>query len=268
MSAPRRQFRDALRSLVPPRLRDGGPFTPSIGFKFLWVFAAVLDAILEWMTQGAQARLPGLGTPTALGAEGRARGIRRGLAEPDASYVARLLRWLDSWRYAGHPFSILRELRAYINAPVRVRCIDYSGNWHTIDEAGVESSLHLGVGAWNWEGVTGRWWDLWIIVYPGTLWPVWETWDGSQWSGDFADDQDTIGQEAPYDVCEDIRAIVRERKPKHCVCRNIIIAYDPADFNPLDAGTLPDGTWGAPCDDSDPPELTRNQNARYWEGVI
>lgn len=264
----KRQIRDALRAFVPPRLRDGGAGTVSFGFKFLWCIAVVLDAILEWFAQGAQARLPGLGTPTALGPEGRARGIRRGLAEGDASYAVRLQRWLESWKMAGHPFGILREIRAYINAPIKVRCVDYSGNWHTIEADGTESSLHLGVGAWNWEGATGRWWDLWIIIYPGSLWPVWESLDGSQWGGDMADGQDTLGQQAAFNVCEDIRGIVRERKSQHNVCRNIIIAYNNADFDPLDSSTLPDGTWGLPWDNSDPPELTRNQNARYWEGVV
>lgn len=241
----------------------------SVAYRFLASIAAAFDALTEWLVQGAQARMPGQGTPTALPAIGRDRGFLRGFAQSDAIFAGRNLTWIEAHKHVGHPFEVLRQLRGYLSPyAVKVRHVDNSGNWHTIKADGTEVRQKL-PGSWNWDGDSTSWWRFWVVIYPpADLWAQWETWDGTQWGGDFADDQDTIGQQAPFDVCEDIRAIVRTWKAQHAFCPMIIIAYDEADFNPLDAGTLPDGTWGKPYDDSDPPELTRNQNARYWEGVI
>lgn len=240
----------------------------SVAYRILATFAAMFDALTEWALQGAQARLPGVGTPTALGAIGKDRGYRRGFAQDNAIFAGRLPGWIEASKRIGHPFQILRELRGYL-APysMRVRHVDNSGNWHTIEADGTETMLQVS-GSWNWDNASA-WWRGWVILYPpAELWPVWEAWDGSQWGGNYADDGETLGQDAPFAVAEDIREIVRHFKAQNVHVVNIIIAYVDSDFDPLNPTSLPDGTWGLPVDNSDPPNETRNPNARYWEGVI
>lgn len=241
----------------------------SVGYRYLATFGALFDALVEWLVQGAQARLPGQGTPTALGAIGRDRGYLRGFAQSDAAFSGRLVGWIHDKKYAGHPFEVLRQIRGYL-APytMLMRHVDNAGNWHTIEADGTESILQS-PGSWNWDDQPSQWWRFWIILYPpADLWPLWASFDGDQWGGDVANDDDTLGQQTPYNVAEDIRAIVRTWKASHAYCEHIIIAYNADDFDPVNPSTLPDGTWGMPCDDSDPPVETRNPNARYWEGVI
>lgn len=240
----------------------------SVAYRIIAALAAVFDALLWWARQGAKARMPGLGTPTALGRIARDRGYIRGFAQSDAVLAGRVQGWKEAHRRKGHPFEVLRQLRGYL-APyaVKVRHVDASGNWHTIEADGTEVRQNL-PGSWDW-GPAARWWWFWIIVYlPAELWPVWEAMDGEQWSGNMADDGDTLGQQAPFAACEDVRAVVGQWKAENVYCRYIIIAYDEADFVPTDPASLPDGTWESPIDNSDPPNETRNPNARFWEGVV
>jgi hypothetical protein len=264
VSEPKRQFRDGLRRIVPPWLADRGPAVKNAGFKVLWAIAAVLDALLEGLIQGAQAHLPGLGTPTALNAEGRARGIRRGLGQSDASYAAELVPWLDTLKFVGHPFAVLRSIRAYLG-PVKCRTVDDGGNWYTIEADGTESHLHL-PGSWNWGG--SGWARGWLIIYPASweVWPAFYENDATLYGGNLQGGNYTVGQQVAFDVAEEIRQRVRERKPAHLRVVEIIIAFDPASFNPLDPATCPDGNWLYLTKGS-PKVPARFATARYWEGV-
>lgn len=267
-AAPKLQFRDVLRSIVPSWLQDRGSAALSVGFRLLWSFGVVLDGLLEGLVQGVTAAFPGLGTPTALPLLGRSRGLRRGLAETDASYGERLRFWRRAHRQKGHPFEILRQIRHYLG-PVRCRTVDFSGNWHTIAEDGTENWLQL-PGSWNWHsGWTTGWCRFWVIIYPPASWEVWPSFyelDPTLWGGNLAGNGWTLGQQIPFSIAEDIRGIVREWKPAHVSVVNIIIAFDPASFDPADAGTLPDGEWLYYTKGS-PKEPARFTTARYWAGV-
>lgn len=265
MSEPKRQIRDGLRRIVTPWLADRGAAFKNVAFKLLWSIAFVLDALMEWVVQGAQAHLPGLGTFTALAAEGRARGIRRGLGQSDESYAEELQRWLETLKYVGHPFSVLRSLRAYLGA-VKVRTVDDGGNWYTIDADGTETHYHA-PGSWNWGGF--GWARGWVIIYAPASWAVWPAFyeiDPTLWGGSLAGNGWTLGQQVEYVVAEEIRQRVRERKPAHLRVVNIIIAFDPLSFNPLDPDTCPDGNWLYYTKGS-PKVPARFTSARYWEGV-
>lgn len=266
----KKQLRNRLR--LPPWLADRGSRYVNTGFKILWALAAAFDAVIEWFVQGAKARMPGFGTPTALSKE--VRGIKRGIAESDASFSERLRSWLmrgtepGALKMKGHPFELLRQLRSYIGEPVKCRVVDNSGNWHSIDEAGTETTDIL-PGSWNWDGDWPLYWArMWVILYAPSHWLRWTALyevDPTLWGGFVSGGSNyTLGQTTPFDVAEDVRAICKDWKPQHAVIVNIIIAFDPASFTPGSAE--PDGTWGS-YTTGDPQEKTRLDTARFWEGV-
>jgi hypothetical protein len=241
----------------------------SVAYRILATFGAVLDALVEWLIQGSQARMPGQGTPTALPYIGRDRGYLRGHTQSNAIFAARLLGWREAWRRAGHPFELLRQIRGYL-APygVKVRHVDNAGNWHTIEADGTEVRQHL-PGSWDWDGNTAEWWRFWIILYPPADWQVWPAFwelDPTLWGGNLAGNGWTLGQQVTFALAEDLRAIVRQWKAQHAVCAWIVVAFDPESFNPTDPGTLPDGNWQYYTKGS-PKEPARLTTARYWQGV-
>lgn len=262
---------DALRFLVgrhgPRWFRNRRD--KSVAYRILATLGAGFDALFEWATQGFKARMPGLGTPTALAAIARDRGYIRGFAQSAAVFAGRLLGWREAWRHAGHPFEVLRQIRGYLApAGVRVRHVDNAGNWHTIEADGTEVRQTL-PGSWDWDGNTAAWWRFWIIIYPPSDWQVWPAFyelDPTLWDGDLAGNGWTLGQQVTFGLAEDIRAIVRQWKAQHAVCPWIVIAFDPASFNPTDPDTLPDGNWRYFTKGS-PKEPARFETARYWEGV-
>lgn len=271
--SPRRQFRDALRAFVPPRLADRGPTFANVGFKFLWSIGAVLDGLADWLTQGMQAHFPGLGTPTALGVEGFGRGIPRMPTETDASYAVRLQTWLQDGdepgllKMWGHPFGLLRALRVYLG-DVRVRTVDVGGNWHTIETGGAESMQQV-PGSWNWQNdPVEDWGQLFVIIYAPSTWARWPAFGTSlPWNGLLTGGRNkTLGQTTGLDVARDVREIVRFWKAPHVRVPWIILAFDPDSFDPDNAATWPDGTWqyygtGSPL------VPARTATARYWTGV-
>lgn len=266
---PRRQFRDAMRAMVPPWLSDRGPRALNTGFKLVWTVGMALDGVVDWMVQGTQARMPGLGTPTALDMSGRDRGVLRGVVEGDEAYALRQQRWLQARRLQGHPLELLRQVRGYLNEDVKCRTVDHSGNWHTIDVGGAESWIQI-PGSWDWDGNPVPWARGWVILYAPAHWIQWEHfWTGGEtpWGGFLAGDNYTLGQTAPYDVAEDVREIVRTWKPQHMRVVNIIVAFDPASFDPGNPATWPDGTWGN-YTTGNPAVEARPSTARYWEGVV
>jgi hypothetical protein len=241
----------------------------SVAYRILASLAAMFDALTEWMIQGSKARMPGLGTPTALPLLARDRGYIRGFAQSDEVFAARLPGWLEDHKREGHPFEVLRQIRGYL-APyaVRVRHVDNAGNWHTILEDGTEIRQNL-PGSWDWDGDAAKWWRFWIILYAPAEWQVWPSFwenDPSLWGGNLQGNGWSLGQKLPVGVVEDIRNIVDRWKAQHAVCPWIILAFDPDSFNPTDPDTLPDGTWRYFAKGS-PPEPARLATARYWEGV-
>lgn len=270
MSLPKRQIRDSIRALVPPWLADRGATFANTGFKLLYSIGATIDGLTEWMVQGMQADMPGIGTPTALPYLVRDRRIIRGREEADAAISDRLNRWLDAWRNAGHPHEICRQIRGYFGNAIKVRTVDNSGNWHTIAADGTESRHHI-PGSWDWDGNSLTWARLWVIIYAPPSWAQWTAFyevDPDLWGGDFTGEPYTWDQELPanVDVVADVREIVRRWKPRHAFVPNIIVSYNALQFDPENPDTWPLGTWGTPVVGS-PPEPSRPADASFWEGV-
>ena len=93
---------------------------------------------------------------------------------------------------------------------------------------------------------------------------------GSPWAG-------TIGTNAPVELIERLRAVIVHRRAAGNPCAWIIVAFDPASFNPDGSSpapaigsAYPNGWWGFPSRyDSGTNTMiqTRNGTAEYWPGA-
>ncbi len=170
----------------------------------------------------------------------------RGIDETDRSYAYRLTQWLVDARTRGTAFTLMKQLAAYCDFDGTKGCsfrvVDNSGNWFSRSASGVESSS-LATGNWNWDGDTASWARFWVIIYPGTRWGS----NGGTW-GDYGDWGDATGTWGSTTITEEqtrtLQVLVADWKPAGTRCQNIIIARDPASFNP--AAPEPDGSWGRP----------------------
>lgn len=230
----------------------------------------VLDAAMRRTYLGMLARYPDaaaeLGIEGALEAIGRDRRTLRGLGpETDASYATRLKRWLHDAKKRGSPFMLMQKLQEYIAAGSSFRTVDARGNWFSRSATGVETYT-LNTGNWNWDSTvpsSPQWARFWVIIYPGTRWSHSANWGSGQLWGDT---ERTWGTTATPSEVAGVRGIVADWKPAGTRCQNIIIAFDPASFNP--ASPEPDGTWGKPhkvvAGVHVPSRLT---TADYWDGT-
>jgi hypothetical protein len=273
------QFRDAVRNISPVWLGGGAARTGEgewgeQGGKVHHAIMTGFDGLMEWAIQGLIARFPEECTPTALNALGRDRVIVRGFDESDESYRARLVRWLDDWRLAGHAFSILQQVAGYLTPhEVRLRIVTNSSVWYERDTEGTLTWSVASPANWDWDGQPTLWSRFWLILYPpDTLWvqhpPEWgdvDLWDGAWGSSGF-----TWGSTATPEQVATIRQIIRTWKPAHTLCNQIVIAFDEDLFDPTAApgAPMPDGTW-APWGlvGSDPRTPSREEDASYWDGT-
>ena len=266
-----RSLRSGLSRYVPPWLSARFAQGKTAIFRYLYAAATVADAVLEVSLQGLQARWPGVGTPTALPLHGRDRCIRRGFGESDASYAARLPRWLDDWRRAGNPFGLMRAVRDYALPHVpMLRIVNQSGTWYTLDGE-TESVVQTWPAVnWDWDGDTSKPTRFWLIIYSAPTPNPWDEGtsydDGNPWDGGA-----TYGTSATAEQVATVRAIVRDFKCAGDLCDEIIIAFDPLSFDPTaapgDPG-MPDGTWGHWSKNVGGVQVpSRLETAEYWDGV-
>ena len=262
------RFRSAFYKLLPSWLTtdDGELVHYSLGL--------VMDAYLERVWLGLRARHPDHAPPDALGHIGRDRKIIRGIDESAAAYAVRLIRWLDDHLIRGNPFALLEQLRAYCNVDMMARTVDRHGNWFTIDTDGTRS-FSLAQGNWDWDGTSvSQWSRFWVILYPpSTLWTQGPAWGAAAlWGGAWGSTAHTWGSTATPDQVAAVRSIVREWKPAGTRCEYVILAFDPASFDPTDdaepVGALPGGDWGINHElGSDPAVAARLADATYWPGT-
>lgn len=246
----------------------------NVGYKILYAIALVLDSMVEFSLQGIYARFPGKGTTTALPYTGRSRGIIRGEAETDASYEARLRAWLDIWPNAGSDEVLARAIQSYLANSPRVRIVDRSGHWTTLESDGTVTRTNA---AWDWDSISNPersdplypWWsDIWIIIYP-CEWPI----TGSALAslvGVWGTSELGTGHAVQRAAVDAITALCAQWKGTHCWLQAIIWSYDSSLFNPSSPGSLPDGRWGqwhkwAPGSGSVPARGgAADGTVRYW----
>lgn len=147
-----------------------------IALRLLYAIAVHIDAVAEQVLQGVRRRFPGLDAGDSLGILGRERRIRRGRAEPDATYASRLLRWLDDHARRGGPYALLAQLAAhYAAAPFDIDLLYYSTQGYFMP-AGDEVTRAL-LPAFVPDADTtkpGRWW---LFYHWPTAIPDDDTWD-------------------------------------------------------------------------------------------
>ena len=225
-------FRDSIGTTAPPSLQRtwGSRLLYSIGVKF--------DALIEWLARGARASLARDAPPDGLALLGKERGIMRGFAESAAAYAVRLSTWMRDQKQKGTAIAMLRQLQGYFSGyAVRIRIVSNIGAWHSIDEDGAYSYVN-GVN-WNWDNDQSKSNRYWVIIYPSNVWSVANTYGAEYHYG-----TDTAwGVEAAPQHGLDILQIINDWNTAHADCWGVILAFDPASFDPL-APQICDGTWG------------------------
>lgn len=223
-------------------LRDLAPewLLGAVGSTLIAIDGLLCDTLVEMGIQGAAADMPGIGTPTAIPLIERDRRIRRGDWETIKQYAPRAAAWLDSHAKGGLEKSLAAEVGAfYTGTGARVRVVTNSGIWITREPNG---EIWKASYPWDWDGHPERWARYWVIVY--APFPDDGTWgDHDSFWGD--PDQ-TFGTSASASHCAKLKDVILTFAPGHTRCECVIIAYDPASFDPLSAPGapgFPDGTW-------------------------
>lgn len=159
---------------------------------------------------------------------------------------------------------LMQKLQEYIAAGSSFRTVDARGNWFSRSASGVETYT-LNTGNWNWDSTVAasNWARFWVIIYPGTRWSHSANWGSGQLWGDT---EKTWGTTATPSEVAQVRGIVADWKPAGTRCVNIIIAFDPASFDPT--APEPDGKWGKPSKVVAGVHVaTRLATADYWDGT-
>ena len=225
--------------------------------RLLQTFGIVLDVAGESLAQGVRLSQPLRSDPSALPYLAHDRDLTLYPTEPEASQRARLAEFWQLHRQAGTHQGELRHLQPWFSGgpalPV-LRIVHQAGDgsnatWHSIDSAGTYTVHRATPSNWDWDGVPSAWSRFWLIIYTDQQgFPAQEEWDGgAEWdqAGKIWDSLYTADQEGEF------VAAVNEWKSAHSVLWGVILATDPASFDPLSsvvtdpAGwtTLPAGEW-------------------------
>jgi hypothetical protein len=242
--------------LVPSWLRGPitGPFMVSMAIQF--------DALVDACAFAIRARFPSVAPTDAFTWLQQDRQIDQGFQEPLASYIVRLLQWLDLWRLAGSAYGVLLALYGYI-APDQIAMWHVSNNsvWDGYDANAGASPPQNGIlsygfvppghiddpsaGVWNWDDRPWQWWRFWVILYPdAALWTQGKTW------GSFHYGDGTLyglgGPGATSGTGPSLKSLIKKWKTQGAFSPSIILAWDPTWFLPSSPSSkLPDGSWGA-----------------------
>lgn len=237
-------FRNIWKSLIPRWGSEGE--SGLVGH----VIMLLNDAAMLRIENGHLARFPQQspdgepGPDDALAALGRDRGVIKGIDETASSYAYRLTQWLVDARTRGTAYTMMKRLHDYADSArvhgMSFRIVDNRGNWYSRDEDGNQTAS-LNTGNWNWDAEPAtKWSRFWVIVYPGTRWvDTSQTWGTA---GEWGNATTTWGSSTiTEEHTRTMQAIVADQKPDGTRCHTIILALDPASFDP--AAPEPNGTW-------------------------
>jgi hypothetical protein len=246
-------IRTQARRWVPPWLSERITQGSTVGWRVIWAAAVIADAAAQQAFEALGARLPGIGTPTALPRIGTDRALFRGLDDTDADFALKLRAWLDRWADGGTMRGIAREMQQYVRRlpggdRYTVRVVDRAGVWHVRAGDGSTTTIQPADAAWSWDWDSeiaeraGFWSDLWVIITPApyALIPYWGT-STTSW-----------GHAIPQSEVAPLREILSSWKAAHSNVRAVIWAPedDPEGLttsvmDPTDPTSFrPDGTWG------------------------
>lgn len=167
------QIRDTIKRLSPPWLARAA------GEKFLYTAGLCIDGLIEKLNQGVLARMPGVGTPTALPILAQDRNIIQGPNETVLSFQGRLRSVFEAWQRAGSRRAIFSQITAFFtpvttlgklpNAAIvsSVGATPTDALWDVFysDQANLDAPFHLRIAnQWNWDNIF-QWWRAWLILY-------------------------------------------------------------------------------------------------------
>lgn len=202
-------FRDLVRQIAPPWLQTG------YAERFLYAATVQVDALGEALNAGVKLRFPNIYSGESLPLIGRERRIRRGLSEADATYAARLRRWLQDHQRRGGPHAMLAQLRAYfLPLTFPMHLLYRSGGRYVQDPAGTVTRDVVPV-------VPQSQWARWVLLM-------------------YSDDLGALTAEA-------LAVIPREWIAAHCIGEVIVVPaggelWDYPPERPWDES----GTWDTP----------------------
>lgn len=250
-------FRTAFRKLVPWWLSEGE------GGLVLYTLGVLKEWAADRATLGNLYGFPEHCPDDALVVHGRERRMRRGINESSVTYARRLLTWRQAHKVRGSAFGMLRQIRQHLGVPIRVRTVDQSGNWYTIEADGSET-YQWALGNWNWDGTPGtEWAKFWVVIYSTGPQAPWRKARALGSGHTLGEPGATIGTTATPSQVDAIRVVIEENKPAHAHLVEAIIAFDDALFDP--SSPEPDGTWGQySANIGGAQTATRHDDARYW----
>lgn len=219
-----------------------------------------LDALAQWMVEGQQASMPGIGTPDALPYIARDRNLDRGPNETNTSFATRLSSAFDTWATAGSPGTLLQQLAVFFtpSTATPLRLVSNNATWHTINlTTGVVTRTQAA--NWTWDGLASTaWFRGWVII-DSTAGPwlpdYWSSTDSSTWG-----DGGTWGSNATLSDVAFIKSIVDKWRPAN-VAAQVIVTFSSTLFRPTD--TSPPNPSGT----SDTPAWRVGTNALYWSTI-
>lgn len=227
---------------------------------FLEALGVTLDDGLETLLAGLRQAYPFSAWEEYLTVIGADRGIRRYPGEPADSYRTRLAQWRQIKRHAGSHYGEMINIQPIFlpGALPRLRIVHQDGNaasatWHTLNPDGTYEYFRAIPSNWNWDDIPAWWSRFWLIIdvsglpTNGALWDDGTTWDdgATVWDGYL---NSTIR--------DNLIAMINDTKAAHSVLWGIILATDPASFDPASVAvtdpdgftTLPAGNWASAID--------------------
>lgn len=219
---------------------------------FLEALGLTLDTENATLLGGLRSMQPFLCFIDSLLDIGEERGMRRYPNEPEASFRLRLAQWRQIKAHAGSHYGEMINLQPYFlpaRPMIRIfhQSADGKSSCHTYTSAGVYSVDVNAPTVWNWDDTPSLWSRFWVVIYvngigsDAALYDDGTTYDdGTVWDGHLSADQ-----------VADVVAIVNESKAAHSILAGVILAPDPASFDPAvpittdgnGATSMPQGNW-------------------------
>ena len=166
--------------------------------RYLYSLDIMHDDCVDTAAYAVRARFPQLAPFDALPWLAQDRQIFQGPSETATSYVQRLLQWLDLWRLAGNPTSVLLAFLAWLSplTPQVQTVTSWAGAspgtvWQTYVAGSTPfpagqtiptppNLLTVATANWDWDGASQPYyypwmrWRTWVIVssFAGSPWPA------------------------------------------------------------------------------------------------